>query len=242
VTSVRGVAIGVPARNEAATIGAALGSILRAARGGLPAVVVVAADACDDETVSIARDRLDRLPPNIRGRVVELDARSAGVARQMACEEADRLLRRDVPQASARWLATTDADTMVPVDWISTHRRWARQGFDAVAGLVRVDVADPLVVPVRRMIDDELEDAEVGHAHVYGANLGVSADWWAAVGGFPMVRAHEDVRFVQRLRAAGARVAAVTDSVVVTSGRLNARAPLGFGATLAALTEVATIR
>lgn len=238
MSTIRGVAIGVPAHNEAPTIGAALESILRSARGLLPTVVVVAADSCDDDSLLIARDRLRRLPPNVRGRVVELDAHSAGEARQAACEEADRLLRRDVPCASSRWLATTDADTTVPPDWISTHRRWSRQGIDAVAGLVRVDTESPLVLPVRRMIDRELAGAEIGHSHVYGANLGVTAEWWATVGGFPPVSSHEDVLFVERLRAAGARVAAVTDSVVVTSGRLDPRAPDGFGATLAAMTEM----
>jgi len=85
-------------------------------------------------------------------------------------------------------------------------------------------------------MDREHTAARLGHRHVYGANLGVVAEWWRRVGGFPPVEVGEDRAFVDRLRSKGARVIAADESVVVTSGRLVARAPRGFGARLAQLT------
>jgi hypothetical protein len=105
-----------------------------------------------------------------------------------------------------------------------------------VTGLVRVDPEATLATRVRHLLDLERFRAELGHRHVYGANLGVSADWWSRVGGFPPVPAGEDELFVARLRDAGARVLGIPDSVVVTSGRLDPRAPRGFGAHLATMT------
>ena len=70
---------------------------------------------------------------------------------------------------------------------------------------------------------------------MHGANLGVRADAYLAVGGFAPVPAHEDVGLVDRLVAAGRRVCWVDVPRVVTSPRLDARAPAGLGADLRAL-------
>jgi glycosyltransferase involved in cell wall biosynthesis len=230
-----GIALAIPAHDEAETIDQTLTSVLVAARGSIPVVVVVAADACADETAAVARWRARTAPDNVEVHVVEIDARSAGVAREHACRCADARLARIVGMGGSRWIATTDADTTVPPDWLTVHRAWARRGADAVTGLVRVDPTARLISLVRRHLDVERDRAGFGHRHVYGANLGVRAPWWSRVGGFPPVTSSEDELFVRRLRSAGARVFGIPDSVVVTSGRLVPRAPLGFGARLATL-------
>jgi glycosyltransferase involved in cell wall biosynthesis len=232
----RGIGIAIPAHDEAASIDRALRSVLRAAPGDLPVVVVVAADACTDATAEIARRRGRRAPPGVEVHVIELRARCAGAARQRASTAAAARLATLAGAGASGWIATTDADTTVPHDWLEVHRRWARRGADAVAGLVRVDDRSRLVPEVRHALDRELAHARFGHRHVYGANLGVSATWLARVGGFPRVPVGEDVLLIDRLRSAGARVLSVPDSLVVTSGRLVARAPRGFGARLAQLT------
>jgi cellulose synthase/poly-beta-1,6-N-acetylglucosamine synthase-like glycosyltransferase len=236
LSALRGMAIGIPARDEAERIDRTLESVLGAARLALPIVVVVAVDSCCDETAAIARRRFRRVPPNVEALVVPVVAGRVGAARQRACHLADTRLRARVGDHAARWIATTDADTTVPADWLVTHRRWAMRGADAIAGLVEVDPADALVPRVRTLMDRERRDAGMDHAHVFGANLGVRASWWHRVGGFPPVAVGEDVMFVTRLRNMGARVVGVPDSVVLTSGRLEARAPDGFGAKLASLT------
>lgn len=234
MSDVHGVAVAIPAHDEADTIESTLTSVFVAATGSIPVVVVVAADACSDGTAALARRGARLAPGNVEVHVVEIRAGSAGIAREHACRAADERLAEIVAERSSRWIATTDADTIVPPNWLMVHRAWARRGADAVTGLVRVDPSD-LTSPARRHLDLERGRAGFGHRHVYGANLGVRARWWHRVGGFPPVASSEDELFVGRLRGAGARVFGIADSVVITSGRLEPRAPDGFGARLAAL-------
>ncbi len=237
MTDLGGIAVGIPAHNEADRIDRALTSVVvAAASASLPVTVVVAADASNDGTAARARRRLRRLPANVRAEVIEVHARRAGVAREAACHAADAWLRAWVGHGPRRWIATTDADTEVPGNWLDVHRRWARRGADAITGLVRVHPDDDLAPEVRRHLDRELARAGMGHGHIFGANLGVDAGWWQRVGGFPPVAVGEDTLLVDRLRGAGARVIGVTDGMVITSGRLVPRAPRGFGAKLATLT------
>jgi cellulose synthase/poly-beta-1,6-N-acetylglucosamine synthase-like glycosyltransferase len=234
VTDVRGIAIGIPAHDEAERVARALRAVLLAARNAGPVVVVVTADSCRDATEAVARAELRRLPTNVEAHVIRLDARRAGVARQLACRVADARLKLRVGERAPRWIATTDADSTVPADWLSTHRRWAQHGADAIAGLVQIDPDDDALPAAHQRLDRELR-VGAGHHHVFGANLGVTADWWHRVGGFAPVEVGEDRLLVERLRARGARVLGVADAIVLTSGRLTPRAPNGFGANLAAL-------
>jgi hypothetical protein len=66
---------------------------------------------------------------------------------------------------------------------------------------------------------------------VHDANLGVSADAYLSVGGFPRQVSSEDIALV----AAGASIAWSAAPRVVTSVRLDSRAPGGLGATLRAV-------
>ena len=76
---------------------------------------------------------------------------------------------------AAVWLATTDADTVVPASWLSQHVRYADSGWDAVVGTVTVtDWAQhpPEVPPLFRK---HYGDGQGTHRHVHGANLGFHA-------------------------------------------------------------------
>ncbi len=235
MSALHGIAIGIPARNEAARIERTLASVLHAARGDLPVVVVLAADACSDATELIATRRLRDAPANVEACVIRVNEQCVGAAREAACRAASHLLH---PLTGGRrtWVATTDADTVVPPNWLTTHRRWARRGAHAVVGIVRVDDSDPLPDDVRALVERELASHGSHHSHVFGANLGIDTAWWRRIGGFPPVTVGEDRLVVQRLREAGARVVATTDSIVTTSGRLTPRAEGGFGSHLASLT------
>src|SRR5690606_39610339 len=99
-----------------------------------------------------------------------------GQARHAA---ADTLL-----QAGARWLASTDADSKVPHDWLSAQ---LQRGADAFCGTVRV--ADWLDFAERvRAAFLAGEHYEDDHLHVHGANFGLSAAAYQAVGGSPRWR------------------------------------------------------
>ena len=212
----------VPAHNEEALVGDCLRSLLAAARcpglAGERVEIVVALDGCGDATADICA--------SLGVRTVALDARCVGLARAAAAEV---LLAEGV-----RWLATTDADSRVPGDWLCGQLAC---GADAFCGTVRV--ADWLdfssCVRAAFLAGEQYVD---DHPHVHGANFGVSAAAYRAVGGFAALAAHEDRALLEALDRGGFRVARRATPAVVTSARREARARHGFGDYLLAL-EVA---
>ena len=82
----------------------------------------------------------------------------------------------------------------------------------------------------------ERHELREGHGHVHGANLGVRADAYLAVGGFAPLAVHEDVGLVARLRDAGHPWVATDRCRVRTSGRTESRVDGGFATFLAGLT------
>lgn len=230
------VAVGVPAFDEADTIGACLDALVRSARAAATRVhLVVAADSCTDATASIAHERLARLRGLVTGAVVHTSVRRAGAARNVACLEALATLRQ--PSRTA-WLATTDADSTVPPGWLGGHLRWARH-VDGIAGLVRVEDWSEHPPATRSRFERELarHGTGIGHGHVFGANLGMRADRWLSVGGFRALDHGEDHDLWRHARTAGARLLGVPDITVTTSARRAGRAPLGFARALIELAE-----
>lgn len=209
----------VPAHDEAHVIGRCLASIAVAAADprlrGEEVLVVVALDACTDATAAVCREQ--------GAATVTVDARCVGSARSAAATAA---LAR-----GARWIACTDADTAVPPDWLS---RQLECGADVFCGVV--EVIDWLDYPegVRSAFSTR-EVARDGHRHVHGANLGMRAEAYLAVGGFAALGSGEDVALVEALVQSGAHIAWLAQPVVTTSARRSARAPHGFSAFLRAL-------
>jgi len=203
----------VPAHNEESMIGRCLRSIGRAAQHpalrGESVRIVVALDRCRDDTARIAAEH--------NAHTVRLRRRgNAGGARALAA--------RAAIAHGARWLASTDADSSVPFDWLAGQLDCAA---DAFCGMVRVtDWGDCPPAVARRY--DELHVPRDGHPHVHGANLGVATEWYLRCGGFPALPAHEDVALVQALERAGARIARLAEPAVITSARMIGRAPEGF--------------
>lgn len=211
------LAIIVPAHNEEALIGACVASLAVAARCprllGEPVFIVVVLDCCMDQTGAIARAA--------GANTVALEARNVGQARARGA--------RLAVDAGARWLAFTDADTVVAPDWLSTQ---LHQRSDAVCGTIEVRDWDVYGGAVRRWHDATYVDAN-GHRHVHGANLGVAAAAYQRAGGFAPLRRCEDVALVDALRRTGASIAWSAAPRVITSARRAFRAPGGFGQTLA---------
>lgn len=210
------LAVIIPAHNEARLIGACIQSIIRAAQhpalGGEEVAIIVVLDSCTDGTGHIAR--------SLGICVIEVDRRNVGVARATGANAALSL--------NARWLAFSDADTRVAPDWLVQQLQC---DCDAVCGVIGVDSWAGHSDAVRKNFIATYRDEE-GHRHIHGANLGVAAHAYALVGGFPHVTHNEDVALVNALIAAGVTIAWSAKPRVVTSARLDARAPLGFGATL----------
>ena len=139
--------------------------------------------------------------------------------------------------AAGTWLLSTDADTTVPPDWVRAHLRHAADGVHAVAGLADLAATDHLAAGAlwryRAIVEHGLHG--VTHHHVYGANLGVRADAYLAVGGFPADGSGEDHGLWQRLAAAGYTLVQPVGIRVRTSARLRGRADGGLAGLLRAL-------
>ncbi|WP_433286412.1 glycosyltransferase [Pseudonocardia sp. CA-142604] len=137
----------------------------------------------------------------------------------------------------ATWLLHTDADTTVPPDWALAHLRHAEAGACGVAGLADLSGGDRLSIAAQQqyhaLVGDRLDSDR--HMHVYGANLGMRADAYVAVGGFPTDGPGEDHGLWRRLDEAGYRLTCPTTEPVRTSARLHGRADGGLADLLRSL-------
>jgi len=205
----------IPAHNESLLIADALAAVMAAARhpglDGEAVEVAVVLDSCTDTTGVLAA--------RAGARTVSVNARNVGVARAVGAEA--------MLAVGARWLAFTDADTVVSPSWLVDQ---LAQEADAVCGSIGVDdwsahghQAAELLAHFKRTYHDV-----DGHRHIHGANLGVSAEAYRRAGGFRHLACSEDVALVQALEATGARIAWSAKPRVVTSARRDARAKGGF--------------
>lgn len=217
--SVAAIGVVIPARDEEALLGRCLDALAVAIERVRPIAVtaVVVLDSCVDASDTIARARPWVTTMSIGVRNVG-KARGAGVdvvMRQLASLPADRI-----------WLANTDADSTVPPAWLQGQLAFAADGYDAVVGTVAVDDWSDHHADVRTHWTADYLSVEQ-HTHVHGANLGVSAAAYAAVGGWPGLPAHEDVELVRRLSRH--RILATAALPVITSARRDPRVAGGFG-------------
>ncbi len=223
------VAVVIPAHDEEALLPAALRAVHAAARHPdlrrVRTLTVVVADSCHDRTAHLAREA--------GALVVTSASRSPGRARALGADHALRHL--DLP-ASRIWIATTDADSEVPPRWLSHHLARAREGWEAVTGTVVLPRTSPLADHLRTRYEATRPPCgDWRHPHVHGANLGVTAQAYLSVGGFPPLAVGEDHALVDALNRAGHRVLATALCPVLTSARGRGRARGGCADDLAAL-------
>jgi glycosyltransferase involved in cell wall biosynthesis len=207
------IGVVIPAHNEQQHITECLTSILLAsahpALEGRPVRVLVVLDDCSDNTAHlVSAKEVDAL---------QVSFQNVGQARAIG---AAHLL-----DSGVEWLAFTDADTVVPHDWL------VRQvGFmaDAVCGTVEVDNWGEHGETVRSRYLEHYRFTE-DHRHIHGANLGMSATAYTNAGGFQHLAAHEDVHLVAALERTRARIVWTATNPVVTSARKDYKCRGGFG-------------
>lgn len=220
----------VPARDEAArlpghllALRAAVDELLRR-RPDLEVRATVVLDSCTDDSdeVLLTHPWVDvaRLRSGVVGRV-----RGHGVERARGLAGG-----RDADEV---WVASTDADTLVPPGWLVEQLALAALACDLVIGTVHPDPAELTPGALARWRERHL--LREGHTHVHGANLGFRLSAYDAVGGFGALRTGEDVDLVARMRLAGVAWCATARTQVLTSGRSAGRAPDGFAAYVARL-------
>lgn len=218
----------VPARNEAAHLPACLHSIDRAAaEWGGQVIVVVGLDSCTDASAVVVEQ--------FRAATVTVVAVSgrwhgASRARRAATQVA---LAEAGDGAEHVWLANTDADCVVPVDWLRAQVVAATAGADVVLGTVDLDADEAPAALFARFRSSYVVHGDE-HPHVHAANFGIRATAYAALGGWrTSTLVGEEHRLVQRARSRDLCVVTPVDLAVVTSSRLSSRVPGGFATALA---------
>lgn len=228
---IRTVGVVVPAVNEQATIGTCLDA-LAAARERLGTVigrdiqvrVMVVLDCCSDETAAIVLGHRDV-------ESVMCSVGRVGAARRLGTHQ---LLAGAGVDRRQLWLANTDADSTVPQDWLVRQVHEAERGAHLVLGTVLPDHGLDAATEQAWFDQHRLHD---DHPHVHGANLGIRADVYTALGGWPARSTGEDVALAERAASAGhLRIVRTARIPVRTSSRLTGRAPHGFAGFLRGLT------
>lgn len=202
----------VPAHDEEEHVAAAIVALQVAALhpglAGEEVRLLFVLDSCSDGTAEVVASQ--------GARALISSARNVGFARALGAE---CLLAE-----GARWLAFTDADTVVAPDWLVAQ---LAVGTPVVCGTIGIDdwARHPSAVGARFVTEYQDRD---GHRHVHGANLGISADAYRAVGGFEPLVAHEDRTLVEALQRSGIAIGWSSAPRVITSSRVRSRAPEGF--------------
>lgn len=229
------VVVVVPARDERADIEACLTGIDRASAGwGGPVSTIIAADCCTDDTAELVR----AWTSNVMS-VEVVEGRWASVGRARRAASVVGLRRAAGVDPRHVWLANTDADSVVPVHWLTHQVGAAGLGADVVLGTVALDDAATPHVLRTAFAAAYRCDGEV-HAHVHGANLGIRASTYRAVGGWDRgLAVGEDHDLVRRCTTAGFAVHRPATLTVTTSSRTVGRTPAGFASVLADLRRTA---
>lgn len=230
-------AIGIPARDEEELLPRCLLALTAAADRlhahvpGAEVSVVVGLDRCTDATPQVVESAAGIEALHVSG--IVLDAGSAGIARQAACSAAAARARELTADPHRVWVATTDADTVVPDNWFLAQHLARLSGYDLFVGTAQPDPDDHEAGVLADFLLRHTFDE--GHPHVHGASLGLSLAAFEALCGFAALRVGEDQDLVDRAHAAGMEVLASDAARVTTSGRLVSRLEGGFATYLAAL-------
>lgn len=216
--TVAAVGVVLPVHDEENLLPGSLRSLEAAVKALPPSIscrVVVVLDHCGDASSAIAHT----WARSWGALVLPEQCGSVGMARQMG----GRALLSLWPEVDPEriWLATTDADSRVPPEWLAVQLEAYLSGADMWAGRVRV--AEESATALRWM---QRYSAE--RHPVHGASLGFSATLYSQLGGFGRMRTGEDRDLHHRAVTAGFRIAYDLQAVVTTSSRRKGRAPSGF--------------
>lgn len=229
------LAVVIPARNEQERLPRCLRAVCAAEAllhrlmpGAPPTRIVVVLDSCTDGSRSVV-DRWSGVEVLTRNFGNVGAARAAGVEYALTAAGGAR----------PEWIASTDADSAVPAEWLVQQMGHAGADTDLLLGVVRPDADELQPSSMNRWLSQyHLRD---GHPHVHGANMGVRSDMYQRAGGFPPLAEHEDVALAQRIRLLGGRVVSTAGHPVLTSARLGGRTPGGMAGYLKAMTRSAVV-
>ena len=218
-----GVGIVLPVHDEEEILPSALEAIdaaVRALPRDMAHRVVVVLDSCQDASATIARSWGVRTGALVMSR----ECGNVGAARRIGSAMLLSLWPDMHP--AALWMATTDADSRVPNNWLTVQLEARVSGADLWVGRVRVAEESATVQQWRAGYAAERHP-------VHGANMGFSAALYRHIGGFGRLRSGEDRDFYRRAEAAAFQIVHDPRAEVTTSSRRRGRAPEGFAGVLA---------
>jgi glycosyltransferase involved in cell wall biosynthesis len=254
----------VPVRNEAENIA----TTLKALRDQIDLdskpfaknryEIIILANNCTDNSTAIAH-HFARENPNLNLHIIKKtlspDRAYIGWVRKLLMDEAYR--RLSLLGRTNGVIASTDGDTRVSNTWLAAILNEIKNGADAVGGRIITDFKERsaldkvtrlyflryvgyryLVAQLEAFIDPDGINIFPRHHQNFGANLAVTAQMYAKVGGLPPVRTPEDVAFYQALMRADARFRHSTKVRVYTSARMIGRAPAGLAKRLNELNDM----
>jgi glycosyltransferase involved in cell wall biosynthesis len=215
------IAVVIPARNEENWLPTCLAA-LDAARVHIlhtvPRVfvtVTVVLDRCTDNSGNAARSF-----PGIS--IITGNFGSVGAARDAGIRFA---LGRSRSLPERTWVANTDADTLVPRDWLVRHYHLSSK-YQLVLGTVQPTTTAYNTSRLQKW--SQTYTPGDGHHHVHGANLGIGGKTYLDLGGFHPLTHDEDVNLTNRAKAQNVTWTASGSIRVTTSSRTVGRVPSGF--------------
>jgi cellulose synthase/poly-beta-1,6-N-acetylglucosamine synthase-like glycosyltransferase len=228
----RTLAVGVvlPVHNEEELVQQALSSLNDAfaelKERELDLRIVVVLDNCCDNSLTIVEEWVrmqSRTTNSVPTTLVACEANNVGIARGLGCttllEQFEHLDPGNI------WIATTDADSRVPDDWLRMQVLQHESGVDLWCGRVAVGDWSSRGDGTAARWQHEYE---VESHPIHGTNLGFNAQTYLAAGGFNPSQVSEDRELCAAIEARGAVIHFDSSVRVVTSARRDARSPLGF--------------
>jgi hypothetical protein len=249
--------VAIPAHNEAPYIAECLAALaLQRDRAGAPIAqgsleILVFANNCTDQTVSVARQASQSIPHPVV--VVEENMPTgqlnAGWARKRAMDLAAVRLAEVAPIHGL--ILTTDADSRVAPTWLAATLHEFGKGVDCVAGYIDAIPGEYIALGRKFLSRGRLEDtylryiAEIdarcdprphdpwpNHRVSSGASLAVTLAAYSAIGGLPPRPVGEDSALTSALNRAGFKTRHSMDVYVSTSCRFEGRATGGAADTM----------
>ena len=211
------IGIVIPAHNEEQFIERCLTAVNQSIKHvSVTVTPVVVLDSCTDNTLEIVQA--------FDVNHLILDVKRVGVARRAGV---DYLIDK-----GCDWICSTDADSMVTVDWLEQQLTLIdMHKADMICGGVHAIFDEPLHEKTQAHYEESVQHA-MSRQRVYGANLSFSAKAYQSVGGFDNVSFNEDVSLVGKFKKARLRVIWTDDVMVRTSFRKDSRTPVGLGASI----------
>ena len=241
----------IPARNEAEQIEPTLRALTNQVdnNGKILSLncfeIIVLANNCSDITADVVRQFIRKLDSCLSVHLVErtfrLKQAHVGTARRWLMDLA--CTRLEAVGQPRGLIASTDADTRVARNWVSSNLTEVDSGADAVAGLIQVDprglrrlgemvrraywqdrIHRRLLVELEAIIDLNPLDVFPRHDFHGGASLAITAEMYRRVGGLPPLPSWEDVALAEALWREDARFVHSPQVWVRTSARQAGRA------------------